>query len=603
MIQKNKKAKLCCVAVLLIVVFFLMLISAVAVDERKSMVTRERADAVSVLETVNEDMTDFDWYVPTDALTADVSGSGGAVLTGIKQEAMEKRFDARDFFMELVDITLSIPAEIEVDGNMLPVTEIAANAFNIPNWAVATPWGGENYSYIFRIINVDFSEAANLVKIGERAFFRNQITLLDLTGATSLAEIGYNALTWHHQDGDDDYIGDGSNRSPWVIHAGMINDIGNLFTLGLDTEIFIAADESSYEHYYNDYLPAKGYKWLSNDKVSEKGLEYREIFDYLTYEVEVQFLHDDGTDAAPPETKLFGLPYSYVKTKYLNYDNYWQEDPDYSLPATERPRNSIAMWCYKMGGMGGSFYRAVDLSSATAGYADRIYWHAEEFSGVYLDEPGVGKLPDIYTSFDAAAILTILMDSGEFAVYAEQDMESPFSNYKLDFYTLEVGGGTLKEGENTIIITADDFETQLTISAALWQVTDFTVDMPPQRLSYSAYQTLDASGISLIGQYNDGQVLPLTDYAVVYQHGDCLLAGDTKVYIDVLLAGGASIRKELDISVAKATYDLADLGITFQDTEVAYDGKSKSLKVSGQLPEGVTVYYDISGVTAPACIK
>ena len=46
------------------------------------------------------------------------------------------------------------------------------------------------------------------------------------------------------------------------------------------------------------------------------------------------------------------------------------------------------------------------------------------------------------------------------------------------------------------------------------------------------------------------------------------------------------------LTIEKATYDMS--GVTFKDKTVTYDGEVHSCVVEGELPEGVTVYYDDS---------
>ena len=72
-------------------------------------------------------------------------------------------------------------------------------------------------------------------------------------------------------------------------------------------------------------------------------------------------------------------------------------------------------------------------------------------------------------------------------------------------------------------------------------------------------------------------------------------AGEYTVSAYALNAEKQFLSAELNITVAKATYDMSN--ISFADDSVPYNGEEQSLAISGDLPAGVTVTYDGNGNT------
>ena len=69
-------------------------------------------------------------------------------------------------------------------------------------------------------------------------------------------------------------------------------------------------------------------------------------------------------------------------------------------------------------------------------------------------------------------------------------------------------------------------------------------------------------------------------------------AGEYAVSVYALNGEKQFISMVFDITIAKAAYDMS--GITFADDRVTYDGEVHSLAISGTLPGGVSVSYDVS---------
>ncbi len=107
---------------------------------------------------------------------------------------------------------------------------------------------------------------------------------------------------------------------------------------------------------------------------------------------------------------------------------------------------------------------------------------------------------------------------------------------------------------------------------------------PPQKLSYTAFETFSVEGISLVATMADGSVRPVFagEYRVVYPNGnDCLLAKDTHV---LLSYGGASL--PIFISVARAPLNFS--AVLWSEVGWVYDGAEREITLSG-LPAQVSV--------------
>ena len=106
----------------------------------------------------------------------------------------------------------------------------------------------------------------------------------------------------------------------------------------------------------------------------------------------------------------------------------------------------------------------------------------------------------------------------------------------------------------------------------------------PERLSYTAFELLSLSGLSLSATMADGsqRAVPLSEVSVVYPiGGGCLFAKDTFVW---LCYGDA--RVPLPVSVKRAALDLS--GVAWSAAGWVYDGVCREITLSG-LPPAVSV--------------
>lgn len=104
-----------------------------------------------------------------------------------------------------------------------------------------------------------------------------------------------------------------------------------------------------------------------------------------------------------------------------------------------------------------------------------------------------------------------------------------------------------------------------------------------------------AEGVDFTVEGTDGVTLT---YSYKAEGGDEFTAGlptnagDYTVYVYALNGEKQFISMVFDITIAKATYDMS--GISFADGNFTYDREAHSIAISGTLPGGVSVSYDVS---------
>ena len=77
--------------------------------------------------------------------------------------------------------------------------------------------------------------------------------------------------------------------------------------------------------------------------------------------------------------------------------------------------------------------------------------------------------------------------------------------------------------------------------------------------------------------------------------------GTFNLYVDFTADNGQSNGQTVIVEIGKATYDMS--GVSFEDATYTYDGKEKTLEISGELPEGVTVSYENNTLTNAGSVK
>ena len=77
--------------------------------------------------------------------------------------------------------------------------------------------------------------------------------------------------------------------------------------------------------------------------------------------------------------------------------------------------------------------------------------------------------------------------------------------------------------------------------------------------------------------------------------------GTFNLYVDFTADNGQSNGQTVVVKIGKADYDMS--GVSFEDATYPYDGKEKTLEITGQLPEGVTVSYENNTLTNAGSVR
>ena len=77
--------------------------------------------------------------------------------------------------------------------------------------------------------------------------------------------------------------------------------------------------------------------------------------------------------------------------------------------------------------------------------------------------------------------------------------------------------------------------------------------------------------------------------------------GTFNIYVDFTADNGQSNGQTVIVEIGKADYDMS--GVKFENATYTYDGKEKTLEISGELPEGVTVSYENNTLTNAGSVK
>ena len=140
--------------------------------------------------------------------------------------------------------------------------------------------------------------------------------------------------------------------------------------------------------------------------------------------------------------------------------------------------------------------------------------------------------------------------------------------------TNEINGVYGQKLEKQVIETAyyDDEESDLSI------IKSCTVDKDEDQLP---------EGLEL---RNDGMLI-----------GTPKEVGTFNIYVDFTADNGQSNGQTVIVEIGKADYDMS--GVKFENATYTYDGKEKTLEISGELPEGVTVSYENNTLTNAGSVK
>lgn len=152
---------------------------------------------------------------------------------------------------------------------------------------------------------------------------------------------------------------------------------------------------------------------------------------------------------------------------------------------------------------------------------------------------------------------------------------------------------------DTLRHTSDDVEEVSAVapcSTSSIGVKSLSVESPPHKTSYKAFEHFRGDGLVVSVHYENGtsERIGADSLEVIYANGKCFLAGDTSV---TLAYGGRWTT--VDVTVKRANYDMS--GVSFVSSEYVYDGDMHYPKIKGRMPEGedgITLEYNfLSGVT------
>ena len=114
-------------------------------------------------------------------------------------------------------------------------------------------------------------------------------------------------------------------------------------------------------------------------------------------------------------------------------------------------------------------------------------------------------------------------------------------------------------------------------------VESISVTKAPDKTTYNALESFDASGIEVKANYNDNTSV-VVDVNDLSFNKTVLHANDESVVVSYQGKTCA-----IDITVNKINLDLSD--VKFEDKTVTYNGLAQSISISGTLPAGVSVSY------------
>ena len=213
------------------------------------------------------------------------------------------------------------------------------------------------------------------------------------------------------------------------------------------------------------------------------------------------------------------------------------------------------------------------MSGGTVSDNDATYYG----SGLYLYTDGNAEIGGGYFGGSIYVDGTISVSGGYFA--EEFDTEYLAENCVLQ--DVSAFGGATFDGDYK-----DGFPYAVYAKAEITISTEENIVYDGSPVAEGVDFTVEgADGVTLPYSYKtvggDDFTAGLPTNAGKYTISACALNGE-KQFLSVLF----------DITIAKATYDMSD--ITFADGDFTYDREAHSIAISGTLPAGVSVSYDVS---------
>jgi hypothetical protein len=125
------------------------------------------------------------------------------------------------------------------------------------------------------------------------------------------------------------------------------------------------------------------------------------------------------------------------------------------------------------------------------------------------------------------------------------------------------------------------------------EVLGISVNTPPDKTEYSAFEKFNSTGFTALATYNSGrtEVIEAERISYTYQIADSFRYGDNSIIAEYL---GLSLA--VPVTVKKAEYNISSL--KFFDTETVYNGELQAINYTGSLPwgeDGIPLECTVSG--------
>ncbi len=186
------------------------------------------------------------------------------------------------------------------------------------------------------------------------------------------------------------------------------------------------------------------------------------------------------------------------------------------------------------------------------------------------------EIKNVYEGFNAKPSASSLFGVPKFLYSREPDGEYTENTPDTvgDWYMKAVVSGT----ENYSSLESEPISFSVLSELPI----GLTVKNPPEKTSYTAFESFDASGLILTVYYNSGRSEDISgsDAAVEYMSAGNFRFGDTSLTLHL---GGVSV--SLSITVKKAVYDIS--GVELSSSTAVYSGMLTAPEFSGELPVGL----------------
>lgn len=337
---------------------------------------------------------------------------------------------------------------------------------------------------------------------------------------------------------------------PYEGSDGAIDITGGIF-LG---------DSSSYYYFYN-----WNYSSACKSPREEVVVTVTPIIDVIDAEI-TEVTGPTATLAIEADATEFDIEYG--ETGYTQGDDYISlvtaEASPYTIEGlTEGDEYDVYV---RVTGTCGEWFGPITFTAVEP--SDPQVITAEDITKVYGDEPFINGESDsgLALTYEVADETVATFVSGQLVIQGAGETEV-----------------TAKQAGNADYLPAEDVTFTLTVTKA-----DLTVTADDQTKVYDG-EVFEDWTVTYEGFVYDDTASDLSG-ELTYA-GDAVTAVDGGEY-DIEISGLLSDNYEITYETGTLTITKAELtGITFEDQTVTYDGEEKSIFITGDLPDGVTVTY------------